>query len=167
MQAKAEDPAYRIAHPVEMMSADELVFRILDHDPALQVIDARDLAAYTKSSLPGALNIQRAELQTQASLKMLDRSDRVAVFFADDEADGAVAALKDGLRGLRATILEAMPPPDALTGPDRDAWAFRLDAAPKLAALIKASGRPRPRLQRPRRSSEGAACRIRVNAAME
>ena len=89
----------------------------------------------------------------QASLKMLDRSDRVAVFVADDETDGVVAAtlarelgvarvaaLQGGLRGLQATILEPAPPPDALTGPDRDTWAFRLEAAPKLAALIKARG---------------------------
>ncbi len=153
LQAKAEDPAYRIAHPVEMMSADEVVFRILDHDPSLQVIDVREPAAYGKTSLPGAINIPRSELFTQASLKLLDRNDRLTVFVADAEAGGTVAAtlarelgvgrvaaLSGGLQGLRATILEATPPPDALTGPDRDTWAFRLDAAPRLAALIKARG---------------------------
>jgi rhodanese-related sulfurtransferase len=153
LQARAEDPEYRRANPVEMMHPDEVAFRILDLDPTLQVIDVRAPEAFAKTGLPGAVNLQPGDLFSQASRDLLARRNSQLVFVADDEDAGVVAAtlarqlgaervaaLRGGFRAFRATLLDVAPPPGALTGPDRDTWAFRVDAAPRLSALMKARG---------------------------
>jgi rhodanese-related sulfurtransferase len=157
LEARAGDSAYRAGHPVTLAEADEIAFRILDKDANLQIIDVREPQVFTKSGLPGAVNIPAGDLFSQAARATLTRTDRQQVFVADDEAAGVaaatiarelgaerVSALRGGLRGFQSTVLNLTPPPDALTGSDRDTWAFRLDAAPKLAALIQARSEAKP-----------------------
>jgi rhodanese-related sulfurtransferase len=153
LQARAEDREYRRGNPVELLHPDEVAFRILDQDPALQLIDVRPPAAFAASGLPGAVNVQAGDLFSQASRDLFARHDRQTVFVADDEDAGVVAAtlarqlgvervaaLRGGFAAFRATVLDVVPPPGALTGPDRETWVFRVEAAPKLAALIEARG---------------------------
>lgn len=155
LEAKAADPGFRLTHPVGRMTADEVAFRLLDHDARLQVIDTRPASDFRAFSLPQAVNIPAKELFGKAWREQLSRRRDVKVFVADDQDAATEAAslalalgvenvfvLDGGLRGFRRDLLDiAAHDTAALDGDTRD---FRLDAAPKIAALIKARGAAKP-----------------------
>jgi hypothetical protein len=55
-----------------------------------------------------------------------------------------ISVLQGGLEGFHATILNARLPDRDLTRSERDAFRFRLRAAPQITALIKERGRVKP-----------------------
>lgn len=166
--AKATDPARAAVVPVELITADEVAFRLLDNDPTIRVVDVRAPQVFLAQGLPGAVNITQADLFGQEARATLTKGTGLTVFVAEDEQGGIVAAtiarelgvdqvaaLQGGYQAIRSTVLEAAPSPDALAGPDRDTWAFRLEAGPKLAALIKARGAAKPVEKKVRRITGG------------
>jgi rhodanese-related sulfurtransferase len=151
--AKADDPAWRREHPVARMTPDEVAFRIVDHDQSLLLVDARSAKAFARTSLPGAVNIQPDALFGQQWRDLLSQPRTCKVFFADDEreavraatlalllGDENVAVLQGGLGRFTDTILNVRLPAQPLTGGERDTYQFRLEAGPKIAALIQARG---------------------------
>lgn len=154
--AKASDEIARHKYPVNMMTTDELTFRILDHDPSLQMVDVRDAAAFAKMTLPGAVNIPTDAMFGREWRDVLGQPGK-KVFFADNEEQGVraatlarllgyenVVALKGGLGEFTKTILRVHLPERELTRGERDTYRFRLKAAPQIAALIKEQGAPKP-----------------------
>ena len=154
--AKAADADYQAAHPVSLMTADELAFRILDNDPAITIIDVRDSTHYAQLSLPGAVNIPMAEMFGKEWRDVLSQTNRKKILIADSESvalDAAalmgllgyenIAALKGGLPEFADTILSASRPSRTLTRAEADIYGFRLRAAPQLAALISERGVPK------------------------
>lgn len=154
---KASDARYLRQHPVAMVTADELAFEILDRDPQLQLIDVRDAAEFTRMSLPGAANIRLDSMFGKEGRELLGPAGTKKVFFANTEAGALraaalagllgfenVAALKGGLDGFKSTILDASAPAREPSAQERDAYQFRLRAAPQIAALIRERGAPKP-----------------------
>lgn len=155
LEASANDPAFRLSHPVGHMTADEVAFRLLDHDARLQLIDTRSASDFRAFSLPQAVNIPAMELFGKAWRDQLSRRRDVKVFLADDQAAATDAAslalalgyenvyvLEGGLQGFRRDLLEIASHDTASL--DVDTRDFRADAAPKIAALIKARGAAKP-----------------------
>jgi rhodanese-related sulfurtransferase len=168
IMARAADAEFRRSNPVEMMPADELAFRLLDGDLTLRLVDVRAPEVFAKTGLPGALNVQVEELFGQQWWAQLAKDGAQVVFIGDTGEAGEVAAavgrelglkrvaaLEGGYRAFRASVLEASPPEGALRGPDRDTWAFRIEAAPKLAALIKARSEVKVVAKPPRKIAGG------------
>ncbi len=154
---KASDPGYLRAHPVQVMTADELSFYILDKDSRVQLVDVRDAADYAKTSLPGAVNLPLAGLFGKQGREVLGRDGVRAVFFGKTDAASAhaaalarllgyadVAALQGGLDGFTSTILQASAPARALSPQEADTYRFRLTAGPQIAALIRERGAAKP-----------------------
>lgn len=155
IQARAADPGFRRAHQLRLVTADEVAFRLLDHDPRLQLIDTRAATAFTAFSLPGAVNIQTGDLFGKTWREPLSRTRDLKVFFADDQASAAdvaavaevlgyenVAVLGGGLQAFRRDVLQVSSLDQGAVG--RDTLEFRMEAAPKLAALIQARGAAKP-----------------------
>ncbi len=156
LTGRAEDPGYLRQHPVEMVTPDEVTYEILDRDPHLQLIDVRNSAEFAKMSLPGAINLRADGMFGKEGRGVLDPTAK-KVFFTDNEAGAVraaalarllgfedVAALKGGLDGFKSTILNASAPPPELPAEERDAYQFRLRAAPQIATLIRERGAPKP-----------------------
>lgn len=154
--ATATDRAYVQAHPVRMVTADEVAFRLLDDDPRLQVIDTRDAAAFTAFGLPRAINIPTRDLFGKTWRDILGRERDLKVFVADDEGEAVtaatlatllgyenVAALQGGLGGFRTEIL-GVAANASVAAPNAETLDFRRAAAPKLTALIAARGATKP-----------------------
>lgn len=145
--AAVSEPAYAAAHPVAMMDADELAFRIVDGDPRLQVIDLRTPQAYARFALPASKNVQMAEVFGREPVEALARPHVRKVLVGDSEHDERVAclllarlgyenlaALKGGLGAFRDTILS--PPSDtpAPSG-NGEVRAFRQAARTRILEL--------------------------------
>ncbi len=168
LTARANDAEYRQSHPVDVMTPDELAFRILDHDPMLLIVDVRAAASFAATGLPGSANLPIDEFFAQSSRDTLHRSDTQVVFVGADNTSGVVAAtlarelgtervaaLQGGFPALQQTVLDVVPPAGALAGPEKDTWEFRMDAAPKLAALIKARSAAKPVVKKTKKIAGG------------
>ena len=149
--AKAADPAYQHAHPVDRMTADELAFRIVDRDPKLLIVDVRPAEKFVKDGLPGAVNVLAADLFGRGTAPALSQANRRRVFVADTEREAVhvatlarllgfdnVAALDGGLAGFKTTIFAAPASPTPVAVGADDVRAFRIDAAQQIGALTKA-----------------------------
>ncbi len=146
IMAEVVDASYRQSHPVKMMTADELAFRIVDHDPALQVIDVRTEKEYAAQTLPAAVNIPEQKLFGKEWIEILGQRHKKKVFVADDEFPATSAArlaerlgyeniyvLAGGISGFSHSIMNA---PEAALGSD-DASRFRFRASQTIAEMIK------------------------------
>jgi rhodanese-related sulfurtransferase len=155
LTAKVEDPVFLEQHPVRMLAPDELAIHVLDRDPKIQLIDARDPAAYAKATLPGAVNLPLGSLFGKDSKNSLAGPRTLKVFFAKDEADGIraaalarltgaenVAALEGGLDGFMASVVNAST--SDVHHVDAETQSFRLRAGTEIAAMIKQQSGPKP-----------------------
>lgn len=153
--ARANDAAYRHAHPPARMTADELAFRLLDEDPSLVLVDIRPESAYTAFTLPTAVNLTMEHVAGKPGRDVLGRRRTLKVFLADREDEAVTAAtlaaqlgyervavLEGGLDAFRAQILSPSATEDTML--DEDTRIFRVAAAPRLTALIAARGAARP-----------------------
>lgn len=147
--AKSNDESFVAAQPVQIMTSDELAFRVLDHDPELQIIDVRDAAAFGKMTLPGAINIAQQEMFGKQWRDILD-SKKVKVIIAESEAKERKAAvlagelgyrnirtLRGGLNEFRKTIINASAPQGIVSADQYDAFRFRAKAGPQILGMIK------------------------------
>ncbi len=150
--ARAADKDYRSVQPIAQISADELAFRILDHDASLVLIDTRPAADFAKSGLPGAVNIPVAELFGSAWRDVLTRRGH-KIFIGQHEEEARAAAsvalqlgyrevgvLRGGQAAFATTILAAPAASDGTGAMTDDTALFRADAGTRIAALIKARG---------------------------
>ena len=151
--ARAGDDHYRQTQSIAQMNADELAFRILDHDTSLVLIDVRPAAAFAKSGLPGAVNIPVQEMFGSTWRDVLGRRGAHKIFIGqgEDEARAAaslalelgyrdVGVLQGGFTMFTHAILDAPPATAGVGAVDDETALFRADAGVKLAAMIKARG---------------------------
>jgi rhodanese-related sulfurtransferase len=132
---KASDLAYQRNHPVPLMTADELAFRLLDQNPSIQLVDIRDPESFAKNGLPTAVNIPIEEFFGKQWDAILGARGKTKVFFGEDESAAAAAAtlatllgykrarvLQGGLREFTNTILQAHEPARELTPEEHDTY---------------------------------------------
>jgi rhodanese-related sulfurtransferase len=91
--ARATSPAYRAAHHVTAMEADELAFRVVDRDPRLRIIDIRPAAQFAGFALPGAVNVPLAGFFGKDAAALLAPRHIRKVIVANGEAQEETARL--------------------------------------------------------------------------
>jgi rhodanese-related sulfurtransferase len=147
---KVSDPTYLSTHPVKLMTADELAFRIVDHEPRMRIIDIRTPAACAKLALPGSSNIQVRDLFGKDWITMLSQRHVKKVVVADSEPEEHaagllleelgyenIAALQGGLDAFNATIMNPSAVIPAGTRWDTDVFRFRETARKDILAMIE------------------------------
>jgi rhodanese-related sulfurtransferase len=155
--ARVSDAAFRQAHPVRRVSADEVAFRILDGDERLRLIDTRSATQFASFSLPRAVSLPLADLFGRGAREPLSPARDLKVFFGEDEGEATTAALlaialgydnvavlQGGLREFRADFLAGPGATGPSAGSGDETAAFRADAAPRIASLIRERGAARP-----------------------
>ena len=160
--SKASDEGFIGSQTGKSMTSDELAFRILDHDPLLQIIDVRDSSRSTRSTLPGAVNVPVDEMFGKRWRDVLGQDRKRKVFIADDEASGHKAAalaqhlgyknvhfLRGGLEEFELTIVNVHIPTGDLTADQRDVYSFRTKAKAQIALLLKEQAAGPKKAQRP------------------
>lgn len=146
---RASDPNYISAQKPDVMTSDELAYRLLDEDPSLQVIDVRSAGEFDKMTLPRAVNCTAANMFSKESSEILSVKKKRRVFIADNELDERRAdivahslgientcVLKGGLTEFASSILWYKSPASITDDQTADTDRFRLRAAPALAKLI-------------------------------
>jgi rhodanese-related sulfurtransferase len=135
---------------IEVMTPDELAFRIIDNDKDLQIIDLRSQKEYDSLSLPGSTHFQLENLFEKDANKLLSIKHKKNVFIANDELTakkGAVLAkeleynnilvLQGGLNQFSKDILEFVMPAGIIKRKDIDTYRFRTKASLIVPVLIK------------------------------
>jgi rhodanese-related sulfurtransferase len=148
---RVSDPGYIASHPVAMMDADELAFRIVDHEPNIRIIDLRP-ADTSASPLPGAENIALRDLFGKDWIPLFSRRHLKKVLVGKDEAQERtaylllqelgyenIAVLQGGFDSFEKSILS--PGPFIPTGSrwDADVKVFREKARGDILKLIAES----------------------------
>lgn len=146
---KVSDANYISAHSIATMEADELAFRIVDHEPNIKIIDIRSSETFAKISLPGSVNIQLRELFNKEWLSLFSQRHVKKVVIAEDEAQGRVAylllrelgyenlaVLQGGFELFNKTILTPSTFIPAGTRWDADVKQFRENARNEILKMI-------------------------------
>jgi rhodanese-related sulfurtransferase len=139
------------------MEADELAFRIVDHEPRVQIVDIRSPKAYAGFALPGSRQIRMTEFFGKEPIDVLSRRQVKKVLVADTEPQERAAclllqrlgyenlvALRGGLPSFRQTILSDTFLP---TGGrwDGDVRAFREKARAQILQMIANAKNTKPK----------------------
>jgi len=155
----AADSVSLSSHPVKVMPVDELAFRIVDNDPALEIIDVRAPEAFAKSALPGSHNISLREFFSKESRVLLSQRHKKKVLVADaDSAERTafallqtlgyenIAVLDGGFSNFERTILAGSP--FVYTGSrwDVDVKNFREQARPAILKMIEEEKNKTPKV---------------------
>ena len=146
---KVSDPGYAASHPVAVMDADELAFRIVDREPNIRIIDLRAPDAFKSHSLPGAENIAVRDLFGKDLIPTLSRRHVKKVLVGNDEMQERTAylllqelgyenltVLQGGADAFDKTILSAGPFIPTGSRWDGDVKAFREKAREDILKLI-------------------------------
>jgi rhodanese-related sulfurtransferase len=166
--AEVSAPGYRQAHPVRVMTADELAFRVIDRDPRLLVVDLRGEAARTGLPLPGAVAVPLEGLPSKEWTSVLGRRHATRVFVDEDGSRATTGALlaervgydnvrvlEGGVDGLREAVLDFEPTVAPATAAERDEYRFRSEARLTLARMIaETKDKPAP-VKKPVRKIQG------------
>ena len=149
---RVTDPGYIANHPVTVMDADELAFRIVDHEPGIQIIDIRLPEENTKLSLPGSTNVQTSDFFGKEWVSVFSRRHVKKVLVGGSEAQERTAylllqelgyenlgILQGGFDAFNKTILN--PSPFVPTGSrwDEDVKQFREKARVDILAMIESA----------------------------
>lgn len=143
-------PAYAVQHDVELMTVDELAFRLVDQEPNILLVDVRSADEFGKLSLPGAVNVQVSDLFAKEWDIQFAQRHRKKVMIADDENHARaayfvleklgyenVAVLEGGLPKFQREILED----NAFVGSggrhDAEVAEFRIQARTTINAMIE------------------------------
>jgi hypothetical protein len=145
---KVSADSYQKTHPAKAISADELAFRIIDHEPRIRMIDIRTPEAFAKDALPGAVNIPVGEFFGKEWITMLSRRHVVKVLVGAGEEEERtayhllqelgyenLAVLSGGMGGFNATILNPAVPVPQLTRWDADVARFRDGARREILSM--------------------------------
>jgi len=146
------DPNYINSQNINLMTSDELAFRIIDEDPKLQLIDVRSEKEFASFSLPHAVNIPPQDLFGKQNLQVLDNQLKKKVFYSNNEADAKRAAvlssllgyknnyvLKGGLTEFNNLIINYKKPAVLNTKAEIDTDRFREKAQLLIPEIIKKS----------------------------
>lgn len=134
------------------MTADELAFRLMDHDKKIQLFDFRKKSDYALLTLPGAQNISLPKLFEKEISGLMHKKDMVRIFFCYKEKEAIKAAklaerlgitgiyvLQGGFGKFRSEILDYQQPAQLNTRQDADLAWFRAKAKAEIPVLIKES----------------------------
>jgi rhodanese-related sulfurtransferase len=145
---RVSDPGYVASHPVAMMDADELAFRIVDHEPNIRIIDLRP-ADTSESPLPGAENIALRDLFGKDWIPVFSRRHLKKVLVGKDEAQERtaylllqelgyenIAVLQGGFDSFEKSILSPGPFIPSGSRWDADVKVFREKARGDILKLI-------------------------------
>jgi rhodanese-related sulfurtransferase len=86
-------PEYLRTNSVNEMTADELVFRIIDRDPKISIIDIRTPEEFSKTLLPGSVNIEIKQIFQKEFSEVLGNRHKKKIFVANDETEARTGAL--------------------------------------------------------------------------
>lgn len=144
------DPAYQAEHPVQVMTADELAFRIVDREPRLRIVDLRTAGESQQSPLPGAVNMTESEFFGRTGNALLEQRHMQKVLVATDERQARsaylllkklgyenLAVLEGGLPEFQKTILDSSAFVSTGSRWENDVRDFREQARTQLRSLIE------------------------------
>ncbi len=104
--AKVSNPAFAAAHPVKVMTVDELAFRIVDREPQMKIVDLRDPKAFAAFPLPGSVNASIRDLFGKEWREVLGpRHLKKVVVGVDDAQERSAALLLSELGYENVTLL--------------------------------------------------------------
>jgi rhodanese-related sulfurtransferase len=163
--AKVSDPAYAAAHPVNVMAADELAFRIVDREPRLKIVDVRDAKDFAALPLPGSVNAPVRDLFGKEWRDVLSARHVKKVIVGADEAQERkaclllrelgyenLAVLEGGFPEFDRTILRPVLLVSNAPGRwDGDVLKFRDSARTEILRMVqeaKASGEKKPKKEK-------------------
>jgi rhodanese-related sulfurtransferase len=146
---RVSDSGYVASHPVTMMDADELAFRIVDREPNIRIIDLRSTDTSMSHVLPGAEKIALRDLFGKEWIPLLSRRHLKKVIVGSDEAQERtaflllrelgyenLAVLKGGFEAFDKTILSSAPFVPTGSRWDADVKEFREKARGDILKLI-------------------------------
>ncbi len=146
---KVSDPSYAAAHPVDKMDADELAFRIVDHEPNIRIIDIRSPKEFAALALPNSYNVQRADLFgkdwvstfSQRHLRKVvvgndETQERTAYYLLHELGYENIAILRGGIGTFKRTILDSTTFVPTGSRWDDDVREFREGARPAILKMI-------------------------------
>jgi rhodanese-related sulfurtransferase len=146
---KVSDANYLNAHPAKAMEVDELAFRIVDHEPNVQIIDIRQPDVYGKLALPGSINIAVRDFFGKDWIPVFSKRHVKKVILGETEAQEHsaylllqelgyenIAVLKGGFDAFDEAIIN--PTPFVPTGSrwDTDVRQFREKAHSDILKMI-------------------------------
>jgi rhodanese-related sulfurtransferase len=149
---KVVDPHYVATHHVQMMNADELAFRIVDHEPNIRIIDLRPADTTGRGVLPGGENIAMKELFGKEWIPLFsprhikkvlvgatEEQERTAFLLLQELGYENLAVLQGGFEAFDRTILT--PGAFVPTGSrwDGDVREFRVKARADILRMIAES----------------------------
>lgn len=163
--AKVSNPAYAAAHPVTVMTADELAFRIVDREPQMKIVDVRDPRAFAALPLPGSVNAPVRDLFGKEWRDVLSPRHVKKVIVGADEAQERtaclllrelgyenLAVLDGGLPAFERTIFQPVLLASNTPGRwDGDVQRFRESARTEILRMVqeaKASGQKKPKKEK-------------------
>jgi len=150
MMNELSDSRFLTSHQTEIMTNDELAFRIMDKDQKLQIIDLRSQKEFDSLSLPGSSRFALENLFDKDANNLLSLKDKINVFISNDgqtAKKGAALAkelgysdiyvLEGGLDQFKKEILGFKLPEVSNNGIYSDTYRFRDNASKVLPDLIK------------------------------
>jgi rhodanese-related sulfurtransferase len=165
---RVADSAFVASHPVREMTPDELAFRLVDKEPQFKILDLRAPADFTKTPLPGSVNLAENDLFGREWSVLLSQRRLKKIFIASDEATERAAfllaqelgfenfaILKGGFPALDRTILNpAAFVPDGNRW-DEDVKAFREEAKVQLQKMIADNKAPATKAPKKEKAVQG------------
>ncbi|RPH92934.1 sulfurtransferase [candidate division KSB1 bacterium] len=165
-QAFAAD--YQAAHPVKVIPADELAFRIIDRERNVQIVDIRSPEQFTSLALPGSRNIAVKDFFSKDNTGLFARRHVKKVVVGEDEAESKaacllleklgfenVAALEGGFRHFRSTILDSTAFVPMGNRWDNDVKTFRESARIEIRNMIEAAKNTTPKAAKKEKKVRG------------
>ena len=160
-----EVPGAVESHRVEMMTPDELAYRLLnDPDRKLRIMDFRPAEEHAKLNLPGSISVTLDNLFEKETAKTLRLRGKITVFAAEDELTERKLAiiaselgykrikiLQGGLKGFREQILDFKPSKTATDFEKENTYRFREKARKEIPVLIRNNKASGPVIQKAKR----------------
>jgi rhodanese-related sulfurtransferase len=147
LTAEAASPAFLRRNPIRTIAPDELAIHLLDRDPKVQLVDVRDTASFTRSTLPGAIHVGSETLFGKQAESAIADARTLKIFFGRSSAEGTkaaalarlngyenIAALESGYDGFMMTVMNGSPDRASL---DADTYVFRERARSEIQAMLK------------------------------
>jgi rhodanese-related sulfurtransferase/uncharacterized membrane protein YedE/YeeE len=165
---EVSNPSYIAAHPLKIMTADELAFRIVDKESNIQIVDVRDSAEYGELALPGSQNIPMRDFFSKDWSSLFSQRHVKKVVVADDEPQARsaclllqdlgydnLAVLGGGLHEFRHTILDDTSFVPTGGRWDNDVKTFRDTARIEINNMIEANKNVVPKAPKVKKKIKG------------
>ena len=162
------DASYMKAHPAATIDADELAFRLIDHEPSIRIIDVRSPDAVASLALPGSTNIQIKDLFGKEFSSLLSPRHVKKVLVGENEQQEHVAAsllkelgyenlavLQGGFESFNKIILSPSAFIPTGTRWDAEVKQFREQARAELLKMIEESKHKAPKAVKKEKKIQG------------